>query len=89
MPDTFTAEERAIIDALRACPESRLSAEYPHHAELSTASCAALLGMHPAACRRLLRRALQNITLAIGSRPDVCALIALYYKDTEPDNTTK
>lgn len=77
---TFTAEERAIIDALRACPESRLSAEYPHHAELSTASCAALLGMHPAACRRLLRRALRKITLAIGTRPDLYAAVAAYYE---------
>ena len=45
--DTFTAEELAIIQVLRCCPESRLGREFPPTAELSLASVAVVLGLAP------------------------------------------
>ena len=81
--DSFTAEEREIIAALRCCPDSVLGQEFPPYAELSLASVAALQGIHPATARRLLRRGLENISLGIGSDDALCRLIALYYNKEE------
>lgn len=77
--DTFTPEERAIIAALRCCPESRLGQEFPPAAELSLASVAALLGLHPAAARRLFRRGMAAVQLSIGADEELCHLISQYY----------
>ncbi len=84
--DTFTAEELAIIQALRCCPESRLGREYPPTAELSLASVALLLGLHPAAARRIFRRGLSALSLSIGADSELCRLIAQYYNIEEPTN---
>ena len=82
--DTFTTEELAIIQALRCCPESRLGREFPPTAELSLTSVALLLGLHPAAARRLLRRGLSALSLSIGADAELCRLIAHYYNIEEP-----
>lgn len=82
--DSFTAEELAIIRELRCCPESRLGREFPPTAELSLASVALLLGLHPAAARRLLRRGLHTLSLSIGADAELCRLIARYYNLEEP-----
>lgn len=87
MDTAFTSEECAIIDALRACPESPLSELFPHDSELAVVSVADLLGMHPAAARRHLRQALQKIALAIGSDPTFLAAVADYY-NVEANSTT-
>ena len=84
--DTFTAEELAIIQALRCCPESRLGREFPPTAELSLASVAVVLGLHPAAARRIFRRGLSALSLSIGADAELCRLIALYYNIEEPTN---
>ena len=84
--DTFTAEELAIVQALRCCPESRLGREFPPTAELSLASVAVVLGLHPAAARRLLRRGLSALSLSIGADSELCRLIAQYYNIEEPTN---
>ena len=84
--DTFTAEELAIIQALRCCPESRLGREFPPTAELSLASVAVVLGLHPAAARRIFRRGLSALSLSIGADAELCRLIALYYYIEEPTN---
>jgi len=86
--DSFDAQEREIIQALRCCAESRLGREYPPHAELTAASAALLLGMHPAAARRLLRRALARIAQAIEADPELCRLVCAYF-DTEEPQTPK
>lgn len=84
--DTFTAEELAIIQALRCCPESRLGREFPPTAELSLASVAVVLGLHPAAARRIFRRGLSALSLSIGADAELCRLIDLYYNIEEPTN---
>lgn len=84
--DTFTAEELAIIQALRCCPESRLGREFPPTAELSLASVAVVLGLHPAAARRIFRRGLSALSLSIGADSELCRLIAQYYNIEEPTN---
>lgn len=84
--DTFTAEELAIVQALRCCPESRLGREFPPTAELSLASVAVVLGLHPAAVRRRFRRGLSALALSIGADSELCRLIAQYYNIEEPTN---
>lgn len=84
--DTFTAEELAIVHALRCCPESRLGREFPPTAELSLASVAVVLGLHPAAARRIFRRGLSALSLSIGADSELCRLIAQYYNIEEPTN---
>lgn len=84
--DTFTAEELAIVQALRCCPESRLGREFPPTAELSLASVAVVLGLHPAAARRIFRRGLSALSLSIGADSELCRLIAQYYNIEEPTN---
>lgn len=76
---TFTAEEREIVAALRSCPESALSREFPPDAALALVSVAALTGLDYPTTRRALSSALNKITRAIEADPAFLHLVAIYY----------
>lgn len=75
----FTEHEREIVAALRSCPESVLSREFPSNAALSLASVAALTGLSYPAARRSFASAMSKIQKAIEADHAFLRLVAQYY----------
>ncbi len=74
----LTDEERAIVAALRNCPESALSA-YPEDKPLPMTSVAWVLGLTDCEARYLLESGMRRIAAAIGRDPEFLELISDYY----------
>ncbi len=77
--DDLTAEECAIVDALRCCPESKLSEVCPVHAPLPVALVAYFEGMTERRVRRLLHLSLRRLAVEIGRDPELMELVSDYY----------
>ncbi len=75
----LTDEERAIVAALRSCPESELSAVCPLTAPLTLPAIAILEGMTEGTVRYLLESGMRRIAAAIGRDPELLQLVYDYY----------
>lgn len=59
----FTPQEMRIVQALRACPESRLYTEYPAGVRLSLSQIGRLMGYSRQGVQRIEARAMRKIRL--------------------------
>lgn len=80
MRDALTDEELRIVAALRACPESTLSCDYPAELPLSLREIGALMGMSYENVRRIEGAALKKLRRAIAREAIKCEMKRTYGK---------
>lgn len=80
MKDALTDDELRIVAALRACPESTLSRDYPAGLPLSLREVGALMGMSYENVRRIEGAALKKLRRAIAREAIKCEMKRSYGK---------
>ncbi len=80
MRDELTAEELAIVEALRDCDESELSRELPRRCRMTFAQLGALWGMSRQRVQQIEQQALRKIRRRIAREKNLQTLILQIYE---------